>query len=162
MRDLEEILENRKLKILFHINQPGIIRIGAKLNDPVTRKSWLVYFTRAMGWEHLSVGSNMKTPDWDTMCLAKDIFFRPDECCVEYHPKEEDYVNMHEHTLHVWKEIDKEFPAPPSIMVGLKGITPEETRLASRMLVDSLSDEEITQLCEKRGIKANRAMRRKQ
>ena len=50
----------------------------------------------------------------------KDIFWGEDEVCVEYHPKREDYVNMHPHCLHIWKPIGVEIPTPPSILVGFK------------------------------------------
>ena len=54
------------------------------------------------------------------MCLVKETFWRDDECCMQLHPKKEDYVNNHPFCLHIWRPIDEEIPMPPSLMVGLK------------------------------------------
>ena len=50
----------------------------------------------------------------------KEIFFKDDEVCFQLHPKKDDYVNMHEHCLHIWKPINVEIPTPPSVMVGIR------------------------------------------
>lgn len=54
------------------------------------------------------------------MCFVKDLFWSDDDCVVQYHPPKSDYINNHEHCLHLWKPIDKQIPTPPSILVGLK------------------------------------------
>lgn len=59
----------------------------------------------------------MRCPTWSEMCAVKDIFFRDDECCVEYHPAKKDYVNVYEHCLHIWKPQGAELPMPPKIFV---------------------------------------------
>jgi hypothetical protein len=78
------------------------------------------------GWEHVSVSvhyrkgfeEKKRTPTWAEMCYIKDLFWEKDECVVQYHPKEEDYVNYHPHVLHLWKKvIGEEFPVPPKICV---------------------------------------------
>ncbi len=76
-------------------------------------------------WEHVSVHGrytrrNKKikvTPTWEDMCFVKDLFWDKDEVVVQYHPAEEDYVNVHEHCLHLWKPIQAEMPTPPKICV---------------------------------------------
>ena len=77
----------------------------------------LFLFSQANGWEHLSVSHNYKTPTWEEMAFAKAQFWGEDECCVEYHPKKSEYVNFHDHCLHIWKQVDKEFPTPPIRLV---------------------------------------------
>ena len=52
--------------------------------------------------------------------MMKDIIWGEDECCVEYHPRKEDYVNNHEHCLHIWKPTEEYLPTPPSILVGFR------------------------------------------
>lgn len=71
-------------------------------------------------WEHVSVSLKDRTPTWEEMCLVKDLFWRPDECVVQFHPPEAEYVNHHPFTLHLWKPIGIEIPRPPSIAVGPK------------------------------------------
>ena len=77
-------------------------------------------FSNGCGWEHLSVSTPVKTPTWEQMAKMKEIFFKDDEVCFQLHPKKDDYVNMHEHCLHIWKPINVEIPTPPSVMVGIR------------------------------------------
>ena len=162
MKCLSEITSNKQIKVLRTLINKDVFRIEAYFFHPVTQKRWLVFFTVQFGWEHCSVGSDTKTPDWDVMCRVKNIFWNEDECCVEYHPKAEDYVNMHEHTLHIWKKQDYEFPMPPSIMVGFKDVTPDEMHRVSQAFLGSMTAEQLMAHAESRGIKiGNRQMKRK-
>ena len=72
------------------------------------------------GWEHVSVSLPdfpELCPSWDEMCLVKDLFFCDEECVVQYHPKKQDYVNVHPGVLHLWKQVGVEFAMPPKICV---------------------------------------------
>ena len=73
------------------------------------------------GWDHVSaricVGKKERCPYWEEMCRIKDLFFKPDEVVVQYHPKEEDYVNVHKSVLHLWRPQGVEIPTPPKWMV---------------------------------------------
>lgn len=71
-------------------------------------------------WEHVSVSLPNRCPTWEEMCFAKDLFFTKDEVCVQFHPREEDYVNNHPFCLHIWRHKTAIFPAPPDILVGDK------------------------------------------
>lgn len=72
-------------------------------------------------WDHVSVrvriGNKERCPYWSEMCRIKDLFFRKDEVCVQYHPKEEDYVNLHQHVLHLFRPQNVEIPTPPKEFV---------------------------------------------
>jgi len=116
MRKVDDILLNSFLQI-HDVGDDGFNGIYV---DPVERKNYFFVFSWGQGWEHLSVSQRNKTPSWDIMCRIKNVFWGEDEVCVEYHPKKEDYVNLHPHCLHIWKEVGKEFPTPPSILVGFK------------------------------------------
>ena len=72
-----------------------------------------------MGWEHVSVSTATRCPTWEEMCAVKDLFWDEDDCVVQFHPPKSDYVNMHPYTLHLWREVGREFRRPPSIMVGV-------------------------------------------
>lgn len=78
------------------------------------------------GWEHVSVSfgrHNRDTPSWEVMCFVKDIFWGDDDVVVQFHPRKEDYINIHGGCLHLWRCIDgREQPTPPSIMVGPKSL----------------------------------------
>jgi hypothetical protein len=73
------------------------------------------------GWEHVSVSvKNFKRlPTWEEMAYIKSIFWKPTEVVVEYHPKEEDYINNHD-VLHLWRKVGQDFETPPTYLIGLK------------------------------------------
>lgn len=73
-----------------------------------------------LGWDHVSVspiGSD-RCPTWEEMCYIKDLFWSKDDCVLQYHPTEDDYVNVHPYCLHLWKPQDVPVPRPPKLMVG--------------------------------------------
>lgn len=69
------------------------------------------------GWDHVSVSFRDRCPTWDEMCRVKDAFFNRDECCIEYHPAQADYVNLYPYCLHIWKPQALEIPKPPKNFV---------------------------------------------
>lgn len=69
-------------------------------------------------WEHVSVSFLTRMPTWDEMAEIKRMFFRPEEVCVEYHPAEDEYVNLFPFCLHIWRPTREVLPFPPSWMVG--------------------------------------------
>jgi hypothetical protein len=77
-----------------------------------------------MGWEHVSVSLSNRCPTWKEMCTVKAQFWGREDCVIQYHPPEPEYVNYHPFTLHLWREIGREFSLPPSLMVGPKGLKP--------------------------------------
>lgn len=76
-----------------------------------------VVYSNGGGWDHVSVSLPNRCPTWEEMCMIKDMFFNEDECCVEYHPAEKDYVNFHPYCLHIWRPQNAEIPKPPKIFV---------------------------------------------
>lgn len=161
MREFEEIINNSKLTIKTQLNENDIIQIRAYYNDPVTRKSYWCKFTKAQGWEHVTVAGNHKVPDWELMCKIKDIFWSEEECCIEYHPRKSQYINNNEYCLHIWRPVDEMLPEPPTILLGLKDIDSNQTEAATKAFLETLSDEERIELAKKIGINiGNRSLRR--
>jgi len=72
------------------------------------------------GWDHVSVSLENRCPSWAEMCFVKDLFFEPDEVAMQLHPAKSDYVNYHQHCLHLWRPYNRSIPLPPSIFVGPK------------------------------------------
>jgi hypothetical protein len=94
---------------------------------------WII-FSDGEGWEHLSVSLRKvvtrsmvkkvdRCPTWPEMCFLKNLFWKPNEVVVQYHPAMADYVNNHNWVLHLWKATGQEIPTPPSILVGLQDDT---------------------------------------
>jgi hypothetical protein len=71
----------------------------------------------ARGWEHVSVSTSRRPPNWREMCWVKGLFWGDEDCVVQFHPRRSQYVDIHPYTLHMWHRPEG-FPEPPSILVG--------------------------------------------
>lgn len=69
------------------------------------------------GWDHVSVSLPDRCPTWGEMSKIKRLFFADDECVMQLHPPESNYVNQHEFCLHLWKPHAGTIPVPPMYMV---------------------------------------------
>ena len=135
MKSIEEIKKTPNLFIEAETKNDGM---GGKYYDKYTGKRLNFIFSYQMGWEHLSVSMPSRTPTWDQMCIMKDIFWNKNEACVEYHPREEDYVNNHKHCLHIWRPTHEPLPTPPSVLVGFRS---EEEKQAFLMMANAMGVE---------------------
>ena len=93
---------------------------------PKTHASVIASDGAETGWEHVSVRIGYRndkgrvierTPTWAEMCQIKALFFEPEEVVMQLHPKESEYVNIHNHVLHLWRPENLEIPTPPQILV---------------------------------------------
>ena len=76
----------------------------------------------SVGWEHVSVSTPRRCPNWIEMCYVKDLFWEEEECVMQLHPPKSEYVNNHPYCLHLWRPTRETIPMPPSIMVGDKNV----------------------------------------
>ena len=104
------------------------------LSNPKNRPAFVVA-SWGGGWDHVSVSYSNKTPTWDEMAEIKNMFFKPDELCIQYHPPEHEYVNFHKHCLHIWRPQWENVPSPPSWMVG-----PKQGESISDAICDGLTE----------------------
>ena len=91
---------------LFKISKNGII--------------YKVIASDGLEWDHISVtlmrGSHKaikRTPTWEEMSWLKDLFFKPQELVIQYHPPKDDNVNCHNWCLHLWRPHNHTIPMPP-------------------------------------------------
>jgi hypothetical protein len=117
MKSIESLVAAFKSNRLYEIEW-GSDGVMAALNGPggvivSVIASW------GGGWDHVSVVPlNVKrVPTWEEMCWVKDMLFLPNECVVQYHPAEANYINDHRHCLHLWRPQNGELPVPPKIFV---------------------------------------------
>lgn len=108
----------------FRINHP-VLGIGEGNNGAfVFKKNGVGFYCIASdggGWDHVSVSLDKKRcPDWEEMCMIKEMFWDSQDCVIQFHPPESEYVNNHEYCLHLWKPQDFGIPIPPSYFVGFK------------------------------------------
>ena len=117
MKTLEEIRELNNLRII----KTGVD--GGCGEIQYGRLKGTVIWSNGGGWEHVSIAPYNRnyTPSWSEMCKLKEMFFRPEEWVVQFHPAETEYVNNVGNCLHLWRPITQTLPTPPAWMVGLKG-----------------------------------------
>jgi len=70
------------------------------------------------GWEHVSVSLQHRCPTWEEMCFVKSLFWDKEDCVIQFHPSEKDYVNCHPYCLHLWRQKGIEFITPPTWMIA--------------------------------------------
>lgn len=64
-------------------------------------------------WEHVSVSTERRPPNWQEMSWIKELFFEDEDCVMQLHPPKSQYINCHPFTLHLWRPRDLTIPMPP-------------------------------------------------
>jgi hypothetical protein len=64
-------------------------------------------------WDHVSVSTERRTPNWAEMCFVKSIFWGDDETVMQLHVPAAEHINKHPYTLHLWKSLLMPIPRPP-------------------------------------------------
>jgi len=73
-------------------------------------------------WEHVSVSTQKRCPNWTEMCFVKDHFWDEEETVMQLHPPKSRWINNHLFVLHLWRPLFCEIPLPPDITVGIKSL----------------------------------------
>ena len=84
----------------------------------IDKTIFTVIISDGMGWEHVSISLEHRTPTWDEMCFIKDLFWSKDETVIQYHPKDAEYVNVHPNCLNLWKKAGVDHELPPKELIG--------------------------------------------
>lgn len=69
-------------------------------------------------WEHVSVSTANRTPNWREMEFIRDLFFAPDELVLQFSVPRSEHINIHPYCLHMWKPIGITIPMPPALTIG--------------------------------------------
>ena len=90
-----------------------------------------VDFDKGEIWEHISVTpkNQKRCPTWDEMAAIKDMFFLPEEECVQFHPKRSEYVNLSEFCLHIWRAVNGSVKRPCAAAGEVETLDSWDTRL---------------------------------
>ncbi len=76
--------------------------------------------TAGIEWEHVSVSTRRRCPNWIEMCFVKDLFWDEEEAVMQVHPPKSRWINNHPYCLHMWRPTSQDIPLPPDIAVGIK------------------------------------------
>ncbi len=118
MKTIEQIRIQPRL-IIRDIGPDGG-RGWAQLSSSRKPQQAAIIFSWGGGWDHVSVSFKSRIPTWEEMAEVKRMFFRADETVIQFHPREEDYVNDHPNCLHLWRNQDADHELPPWWMTGRK------------------------------------------
>lgn len=77
-----------------------------------------IIFSDGLGWEHVSVSTPGRCPNWPEMCFVKNLFWSADDVVIQFHPAASEYVNNHPYCLHLWRPQGITLPTPPRLLVG--------------------------------------------
>ena len=76
------------------------------------------------GWEHVSVSVSIKEtiriPKWEEMSFIKRLFWDDEDCVIQFHPPQSEYVNCHPDVLHLWRECGVNYKTPNISLIGPK------------------------------------------
>lgn len=107
-------------------------------------------------WDHVSVSVGEmhrgefralpRCPTWEEMDHIKRLFWRDDECVVQYHVPRTDHISDHNTVLHMWSAQDQPFPLPAPIMVGLGVGEKKLATMSPEQLEDAVRDAAREQL----------------
>lgn len=128
-------MRNLRLLDQFRNTSQSIVRYYGGIGDetcgvftipsPIDGATLVVIASSDGGWEHVSVSRKNRCPNWPEMDYIKRVFFRDDECAIQYHVPRQDHISIHDNCLHLWRPVGAEIPRPPGWMVGGEGATKE-------------------------------------
>ncbi len=84
-----------------------------------------VHLGSAAGWEYACVSTQHRCPVLEEMAFIKSQLWEPEDCVVEYHPPQSQYVNVHPYCLWPFRPINGGIPRPPTHIVGTPNASPE-------------------------------------
>jgi hypothetical protein len=119
MRNLNE-LDQYRLKnenVLQWYGSYGDDKNGVFIIDSPDGVELRMVISSGMGWEHISVSTIGRCPQWLEMDYVKRTFFRQNEVAMQLHPAVKDHINVHPYTLHIWRPLRGTIPLPPKFMV---------------------------------------------
>ena len=117
MKTLKQIKASLKSHLIIAGGQSDDDGLAAQLTYNGIAGLLRVIVSWGEGWEHASISLENRVPTWDEMCFVKDMFWLSNECVIQYHPAQKDYINCHNYCLHLWRPIDQKIPMPPKIFV---------------------------------------------
>lgn len=113
MRDLRELDQYRfgegELK---RYGKKGNSRMGVFIVPGPMQEDLRVIADSGMGWDHISVSLAHRIPYWTEMDFIARLFFKVRETAMQLHVPKKDHINIHPHTLHLWRPAKGGIPMP--------------------------------------------------
>jgi hypothetical protein len=90
---------------------------GAVLRCLVTDGKFAQSHEANWAWDHVSVSTKKRMPNWIEMSFIKSVFWDDNETVMQLHVPVTSHINLHPNCLHLWRPIGIEIPLPPSNLV---------------------------------------------
>lgn len=105
MRDvLPDVIERGRFQEGPFVSPQGALYGGFRVRSPFSSAYLNIISSGVLeAWQHVSVSTAGRCPNWQEMQWVKEQFWADDECVIQFHPPKSDYVNCHPFTLHLWK-----------------------------------------------------------
>lgn len=112
--NLEQI---EKFRFVHPMYGSGDKQNGAFIIPGPCGEELIVLVSDGWGWEHVSVSTKRRTPNWLEMEFVKRRTLG-DVVAFQLHLPESEHINCHSNCLHIWRPLDAEIPQPPNWMVA--------------------------------------------
>lgn len=70
---------------------------------PIGKEYFQVIASNQCGWEHVSISHENRCPTYPEMVYIKEMFFHNGEIAFQVHPRKENYINIAQNCLHLWR-----------------------------------------------------------
>lgn len=77
-------------------NQNDVLRVIATV-EPLIGEEW---------WLHVSFSRSDRLPSWEDLKYVKEVLIGKDKLAVQLLPREDDYLNVHPYTLHLYRRVN--------------------------------------------------------
>jgi hypothetical protein len=120
---IKERVEQYRIVVGFHASNRGDPFGAFEMPGPCGERLTIIATDGAgTDWEHCSVSTRRRIPNWTEMAFVKNLFWDSEQCVVQFHPPASEYINNYSVVLHLWRWKRGDFPTPPSMLVGVKGV----------------------------------------
>lgn len=107
----------------------GVFHVPSKIDNV----NLMILAAAGENWDHISVSRRNRCPNWVEMSQVKKLFFYPSEMAVQFHVPEDQHINYHPFTLHLWRPWGKQIDLPPAEFVGPDNLNPEDLKRILQM-----------------------------
>lgn len=117
MRNLEHLEKNRVKHPVLAFNPGG--KNGYFIIRYKEQSVLNCMASDGFNWDHVSVTVNgeKRCPSWEEMVFVKSLFFDFNETAVQFHPRDDEYINIHPYCLHLWRYQKENYQLPPHYMI---------------------------------------------
>jgi hypothetical protein len=113
LSELDKVAQRIRFRGLIGDNENGAFDVG---RGPCGAPLHVIAST-GEGWEHVSVSTPHRCPNWIEMEWVKKRTMG-DVVAFQLHLPATDHISVHPYCLHIWRPLAADIPMPPKWMVA--------------------------------------------